>query len=141
MPAGVTPPIILNFSGSSVPILQLALSSQTLSEPRLGDLAVNTILPQLVTAQGAALPYRFGGKSRRMQIDFDQHALRSYGLAASDVVNALTVQNLITPVGTEKIGRFEFRDTDLKILVAGAAAPHWSHQSEKHSCTSALYTT
>ena len=108
MPAGITPPIILNFSASSVPILQLALSSKTLSEQRLGDLALNTIRPPLVTVQGAALPYPFGGKSRQMQIDLDQHALRSYGLAASDVVNALTVQNLITPVGTEKIGRFEF---------------------------------
>jgi multidrug efflux pump subunit AcrB len=138
MPAGVTPPIILNFSASSVPILQLALSSKTLSERRLGDLAVNTILPQLVTVPGAALPYRFGGKSRQMP--------RSACVAlrwprCPDVVNALTVQNLITSVGTEKIGRFEFRDTDLKILVARAAAPHWSHQSEKHSCTSALYTT
>ena len=108
MPVGVTPPIILNFDASSVPILQLAISSKTLSEQRLGDLAVNTIRPQLVTVPGAALPYPFGGKSRQMQIDLDQHALRSYGLAASDVVNALTVQNLITPVGTEKIGRFEF---------------------------------
>jgi multidrug efflux pump subunit AcrB len=108
MPAGTTPPIILNFSASSVPILQLAVSSKTLSEQRLGDLALNTIRPQLVTVPGAALPYPFGGKSRQMQIDLDQHALRSYGLAASDVVNALTVQNLITPVGTEKIGRFEF---------------------------------
>ena len=108
MPPGATPPIILNFSASSVPILQLALSSKTLSEQRLGDLALNTIRPQLVTVPGAVVPYPYGGKTRQMQIDLDQHALRSYGLAASDVVNALTVQNLITPVGTEKIGRFEF---------------------------------
>src|SRR5579871_1126156 len=108
MPAGITPPIILNFSASSVPILQLAVSSKTLSEQRLGDLALNTIRPPLVTVPGAAIPYPFGGKQRQMQIDLDQHALRSYGLAASDVVNALTVQNLITPVGTEKIGRFEY---------------------------------
>ncbi len=108
MPNGITPPIILNFSASSVPILQLAVSSKTLSEQRLGDLALNTIRPPLVTVPGAAIPYPFGGKSRQMQIDLDQHALRSYGLAASDVVNALTVQNLITPVGTEKIGRFEY---------------------------------
>jgi multidrug efflux pump subunit AcrB len=108
MPAGITPPIILNFSASSVPILQLAVSSKILSEQRLGDLALNTIRPPLVTTPGAAIPYPFGGKQRQMQIDLDQQALRSYGLAAADVVNALTVQNLITPVGTEKIGRFEY---------------------------------
>jgi multidrug efflux pump subunit AcrB len=108
MPAGITPPIILNFSASSVPILQLAVSSKTLSEQRLGDLALNTIRPPLVTVPGAAIPYPFGGKQRQMQIDLDQRALRSFGLAAADVVTALTVQNLITPVGTEKIGRFEY---------------------------------
>ncbi len=108
MPAGITPPIILNFSASSVPILQLALSSSTLSEQRIADLAQNTIRPPLVTVPGAALPFPYGGKSRQMQIDLDQRALRSYGLAAQDVVQALTVQNLITPVGTQKIGKFEY---------------------------------
>ncbi|GGC80154.1 efflux RND transporter permease subunit [Chelatococcus reniformis] len=108
MPAGITPPIILNFSASSVPILQVALSSKTLSEQRLADTALNVIRPPLVTVPGAALPYPYGGKSRQMQIDLDQSALRSYGLAAQDVVQALTVQNLITPVGTQKIGKFEY---------------------------------
>ena len=108
MPAGITPPIILNFSASSVPILQLALSSRTLSEQKLADLALNTIRPPLVTVPGAAIPFPYGGKSRQMQIDLDQRALRSYGLAAQDVVTALTVQNLITPVGTQKIGKFEY---------------------------------
>ena len=108
MPAGITPPIILNFSASSVPILQIALSSQTLSEQQLADTALNVIRPPLVTVPGAALPYPYGGKSRQMQIDLDQKALRSYGLAAQDVVSALTVQNLITPVGSQKIGSFEY---------------------------------
>lgn len=108
MPAGITPPIILNFSASSVPILQVALSSQTLSEQRIADLAQNTIRPPLVTVPGAAIPFPYGGKSRQMQIDLDQQALRSYGLSAQDVVNALTIQNLITPTGTQKIGSFEY---------------------------------
>jgi multidrug efflux pump subunit AcrB len=108
MPAGITPPIILNFSASSVPILQLALSSKSLSEQRIADLALNTIRPQIVTVPGAALPFPYGGKTRQMQIDLDQGALRSYGLAAQDVVQALTVQNLITPVGSQKIGSFEY---------------------------------
>jgi multidrug efflux pump subunit AcrB len=108
MPAGMTPPIILNFSASSVPILQIALSSKTLSEQRVFDASFNILRPPLVTVPGAAIPYPFGGKSRQMQIDLDQPALRSYGLAAQDVVNALTLQNLITPVGTQKIGKFEY---------------------------------
>lgn len=108
MPAGITPPIIINFSASSVPILQLALSSKTLSEQRIQDLAMNTMRPPLVTVPGAAIPYPFGGKSRQIQIDLDQQALRSYGLSSQDVVAALTVQNLITPVGTQKIGSFEY---------------------------------
>ena len=108
MPAGITPPIILNFSASSVPILQVALSSKSLSEQQVFDATFNTLRPPLVTVPGAAIPYPFGGKSRQMQIDLDQRALRSYGLAAQDVVNALTVQNLITPVGSQKIGSFEY---------------------------------
>ena len=108
MPAGITPPIILNFSASSVPILQVALSSRSLSEQQLADTALNVIRPPLVTVPGAALPYPYGGKSRQMQIDLDQKALRSYGLAAQDVVTALTLQNLITPVGSQKIGKFEY---------------------------------
>jgi multidrug efflux pump subunit AcrB len=108
MPAGITPPIILNFSASSVPILQIALSSRTLSEQQVFDAAFNVVRPPLVTVPGAALPYPFGGKQRQMQIDLDQRALRSYGLAAQDVVTALTVQNLITPAGTQKLGKFEY---------------------------------
>ncbi|WP_454916099.1 efflux RND transporter permease subunit [Xanthobacter sediminis] len=108
MPAGITPPIILNFSASSVPILQIALSSKTLSEQQLADYALNFVRPQIITIPGAAIPYPYGGKSRQMQIDLDQRALRSYGLAAQDVVSALVAQNLITPVGTQKIGKFEY---------------------------------
>ncbi|MEP9375993.1 efflux RND transporter permease subunit [Aquabacter sp. CN5-332] len=108
MPAGITPPNILNFSASSVPILQIALSSATLTEQQLADTALNLIRPQLITVPGVAIPFPYGGKVRQMQIDLDQRALRSYGLAAQDVVSALTAQNLITPVGTQKIGSFEY---------------------------------
>jgi multidrug efflux pump subunit AcrB len=108
MPAGITPPLILSFNASSVPILQLALSSSQLSQTQLNDLAQNIIRPQLTTVAGASLPSPYGGKVRQVQIDLNQQALHSYGLSANDVVNALSLQNLITPVGTEKIGTFEY---------------------------------
>jgi multidrug efflux pump subunit AcrB len=108
MPAGITPPLILSFNASSVPILQLALSSDKVSQTRLNDLALNIIRPQLVTVPGASLPYPYGGKVREVQIDLNQQALQSYGISANDVLGALSVQNLITPVGTQKIGKFEY---------------------------------
>jgi len=108
MPAGITPPIILLYNASSVPILQLALSSPTLSQEKLNDLALNTVRPQLVTVPGAALPYPYGGKTRQLQFDLNQRALHSFGLSAQDVVNALSTQNLITPAGTQKIGPYEY---------------------------------
>jgi multidrug efflux pump subunit AcrB len=108
MPAGVTPPTILSFNASSVPILQLALSSQQLSETVLFDQASSFIRPQLASVAGAAIPLPYGGKVRQVQADLNQQALHTYGISANDVVNALSIQNLITPVGTEKIGTFEY---------------------------------
>ncbi|MEO7756681.1 MAG: efflux RND transporter permease subunit, partial [Dokdonella sp.] len=108
MPAGTTPPLILNYNASTVPILQLALSGKGLSEQNLADLGVNTIRTRLVTVQGAAIPYPYGGKSRQVQIDLDPAALQARGLSAADVANTLAAQNLITPVGTQKIGGFEY---------------------------------
>ena len=108
LPPGVTPPYVLTFNASSVPILQLALSSKSLSQSKLFDLGQNFIRPQLATVAGAAIPSPYGGKVRQVQVDIDQHKLQSYGLSAQDVVNALAAQNLITPVGTEKIGKFEY---------------------------------
>ncbi len=108
LPAGITPPQILSYNASSVPIIQVALSSATLSQTRLNDIATNFIRPQLATIAGAALPSPYGGMVRQLQIDLDQRALHSYGVSAQDVVNALAQQNLITPVGTEKIGKFEY---------------------------------
>src|SRR5271170_249317 len=108
MPPGVTPPIILVYNASSVPIIQLALSSDSLSQTQLNDLAQNFIRPQLTTVAGAQLPYPYGGSTRQVQIDLDQHALHAHNLSATDVGNALARQNLITPVGTEKIASYEY---------------------------------
>ena len=108
LPPGITPPYVLTFNASSVPILQLALSSKTLSQSQLFDIAQNFIRPQLATVAGAAVPSPYGGKVRQVQVDLDQHALQSHHLSAQDVVEALAAQNLIIPTGTEKIGRFEY---------------------------------
>jgi multidrug efflux pump subunit AcrB len=108
MPAGITPPLILSFNASSVPILQLALSSDKLSETTLFDQASSFIRPQLASVAGAAIPLPYGGKVRQVQADLNQQALHTYGISANDVVNALSIQNLITPVGTQKIGTFEY---------------------------------
>ena len=108
MPPGATPPLILNYSASTVPIIQLALGGEGLSEQQLADLGINNVRTPLVTVPGAAIPYPFGGKQRQVQIDLDPVALQARGLSAQDVSNALAAQNLITPVGTEKVGQFEY---------------------------------
>src|ERR1700689_2290671 len=108
LPPGITPPYVLLFNASSVPVLQLAISSKSLSQSQLFDYAQNFIRPQLATVAGAAIPSPYGGKVRQVQVDINQQKLQAYGLSAQDVVDALGTQNLITPVGTEKIGKFEY---------------------------------
>ncbi|HEY0223954.1 MAG TPA: efflux RND transporter permease subunit [Pseudolabrys sp.] len=108
MPAGTTPPLILNYNASTVPIIQLALSGQGLSEQALADLGLNTVRTPLVTVPGAAIPLPYGGKLRQVQIDLDSEAMQARGLSGQDVANALAAQNLITPVGTQKIGTAEY---------------------------------
>ncbi|PLZ02940.1 RND transporter [Burkholderia sp. WAC0059] len=108
LPPGTTPPLILNYNASTVPIIQLALSGRGLSEQALGDLGLNTIRPALTTVAGSAIPYPFGGKTREVQIDLDPTAMQERGLSAVDVANALADQNLLTPIGTEKIGDYEY---------------------------------
>ena len=108
LPPGTTPPLILNYNASTVPIIQLALSGKGLTEQNLGDLGLNAVRPVLTTVAGAAIPYPFGGKTREVQIDVDPAAMQARGLSAQDVANALAGQNLITPVGTEKIGDYEY---------------------------------
>ncbi|MDE1971938.1 MAG: efflux RND transporter permease subunit, partial [Hyphomicrobiales bacterium] len=108
MPPGSVPPLILNYDASTVPIIQLGLSGKDLSEQQLNDIAINFLRVGLVTVPGAAIPYPYGGKFRQVQIDLDSAAMRARGLSGQDVANALAAQNLITPVGTEKIGTFEY---------------------------------
>jgi multidrug efflux pump subunit AcrB len=108
MPPGTTPPLILNYSASTVPIIQLALSGEGLTEQNLADIGINQLRTPLVTVPGAAIPWPFGGKQRQIQIDLDPAALQARGLSGQDVANALAAQNLITPVGTQKIGAFEY---------------------------------
>ncbi len=107
-PPGTTPPFILSYNASSVPILQLALSSDTLPESRLFDLSNNVIRTQFATINGASVPYPYGGKQRQVQVDLDAAALRAHGMSANDVVTAIGQQNLILPAGTQKIGGLEY---------------------------------
>jgi multidrug efflux pump subunit AcrB len=108
MPPGTTPPLVINYSASSVPVIQLALSGKGLTEQNLADLGINFVRPRLVTVQGAGIPYPFGGKTPQVMFDLDTAALESRGLTGLDVANSLAAQNLITPVGSEKIGDYEY---------------------------------
>jgi CzcA family heavy metal efflux pump len=108
LPPGITPPLILAYNASSVPIIQLALSSRTIPEQGLFDLANNFVRTQLAGVAGASIPYPYGGKQRQIQIDLDQRLLQERGISANDVVNAMNAQNLIIPAGTEKVGEFEY---------------------------------
>ena len=108
MPVGVTPPLIINYSASTVSIIQLGLSGKGMSEQALSDLGQNSLRTRLVTVPGAAIPAPYGGKIRQIQIDLDTVAAQARGLSGQDIANALAAQNLITPVGTQKIGAFEY---------------------------------
>src|SRR6201987_2991821 len=112
LPAGTTPPLIISYSASTVPILELGLSGQGISEQALNDYGLNFIRPQLVTVQGVAVPYPYGGKQRQVQVDLNTQALQAKGLSPLDVVNAISAQNLILPSGTSKIGSKEY-DVDI----------------------------
>jgi multidrug efflux pump subunit AcrB len=108
LPPGITPPYVLSFNAATVPVLQLALSSLSLSQEQLFDAGQNFIRPQLATVAGASIPSPYGGKFREVQIDVDQRKLEAYGLSAQDIVSAVGQQNIVTPVGTEKVGNFEY---------------------------------
>jgi len=112
LPEGAQPPFVLTYNASSVPILQLGLSGEGLSEQQLNDFAVNFIRTRLVTVNGAAIPYPYGGKQRQVMVDLNPTQMQSKGLSPVDVVNAIGSQNLILPAGTSKIGQFEY-DVDL----------------------------
>ena len=108
LPPGTPPPLIITYSASTVPILQLALSSPALSEQQLNDYGLNFVRTQLITVPGAGVPLPYGGKSRQIQVDLDPPALQAKGLSPQDVVNAISAQNLILPTGTAKIGSYEY---------------------------------
>ena len=109
LPQGTTPPLIIQYSASSVPIIQLGLSGQGLTEQQLNDLGLNFIRTQLVTVPGAGIPYPYGGKQRQVQVDINLAALQSKGLTPADVVSTVGAQNIILPSGTAKIGPFEYQ--------------------------------
>jgi multidrug efflux pump subunit AcrB len=104
LPPGTTPPLVITYSASSVPIIQLALSGQKLSEQQLFDYGVNFIRTRLITVPGSAVPYPYGGKQRQVQVDLDTNALQSKGLSPLDVVNAISAQNIILPPALQKSG-------------------------------------
>jgi multidrug efflux pump subunit AcrB len=108
MPPGIQPPLILKYNAATVPIIQLALSSNKLTEAQLFDFGNQVIRAQVATIYGAAVPYPFGGATRQVQIDLKPDALRAQGLTANDVNNAIANQNLIVPAGTQKIGNTEY---------------------------------
>jgi len=108
MPPGAVPPLIINFSASEVPILQLGLSGKDISEQQLFDLAANFMRTQLVTVPGASIPFPYGGKQRQIMVDLKPALLQSKGLSPQDISTALNNQNLILPSGTAKIGQFEY---------------------------------
>jgi len=108
LPAGFTPPLIIRYSASSVPILQLSVTSKTLPEEQLFDYANNFVRTQLATVQGASVSLPYGGKARQIMVDLNPKALTGYGMSAIDVVNAINAQNLILPSGTAKIGNREY---------------------------------
>src|SRR5271163_4374361 len=112
LPPGSLPPLIVNYNASTVPILQLSLSGNGLTEPQLNDIALNFLRTQLVTVPGAAVPFPYGGKQRQVTVSLNPRLLQSKGLSTSDVVSAVNLQNLVLPSGTAKIDQFEY-DVDL----------------------------
>ncbi len=109
MPPGTNPPLVIQYDASTVPIIQLAVSGQGLSEQQLNDFAQNFIRVGLINIPGASVPYPYGGKQRQIQVDLNTQALQAHGLSPVDVVNAIGAQNLIIPAGTAKIGKFEYQ--------------------------------
>src|SRR6201993_4109191 len=108
MPPGTTPPLVITYSASTTPIIQLGLSSKTLPEQQLFDVGQNFLRTQLATVHGAAMPFPFGGKQRQVQVDLDTAKLQAYGLTPVDIVNAVNAQNVILPTGTIKMGPLEY---------------------------------
>src|SRR6201981_1136093 len=136
LPPGTLPPLIINYSASSVPILQLGLSGNGLSEQQLNDLGQNFLRPQLVTVPGAVIPYLYGGKQRQVMIDLNEGLMQSKGLAPQDVLNAVQQENLIVPSGTAKMGPFEY---DIRLNASPRTVPELSDLPVKVVGNSTIY--
>jgi len=135
-PPGTTPPLIINYSASSVPILQLALSGEGLAEQQLFDLGVNFLRPQLVTIPGVAIPWPYGGKQRQVMVDLNTRLLQAKGLSPGAVLDTLNLQNLILPSGTAKIGRLEY---DVTLNAAPRTVPELADVPIKVMGNSTIY--
>src|SRR5271155_5293658 len=135
-PPGTLPPIIINYSASSVPILQLGLSGNGLSEQQLNDLGQNFLRPQLVTVPGAVIPYLYGGKQRQVMVDLNPGLMQSKGLSPPDVLNAVQQQNLILPSGTAKLGPFEY---DVRLNASMRTVPELNDLPVKVVGNSTIY--
>ncbi|HEX7213689.1 MAG TPA: efflux RND transporter permease subunit, partial [Methylomirabilota bacterium] len=135
-PPGTTPPLIINYSASSVPILQLALSGDGLAEQQLFDLGVNFLRPQLVTIPGVAIPWPYGGKQRQIMVDLNTRLLQAKGLSPGAVLDTLNLQNLILPSGTAKIGRLEY---DVTLNAAPRTVPELADVPIKVMGNSTIY--
>src|SRR5438309_5423147 len=135
-PPGTLPPLIINYSASTVPILQLGLSGNGLSEQQLNDLGQNFLRPQLVTVPGAVIPFLYGGKQRQVMIDLNPGLMQSKGLAAQDVLTAVQQQNLILPSGTAKMGPFEY---DVRLNASTRTVPELNDLPVKVVGNSTIY--
>src|ERR1700748_2837448 len=109
LPTGITPPLVLSYSATNVPVLRVGLSGQGLSEQQLGDLGLNFVRTQLITVPGVSVPYPYGGKQRYISVDLNYQAMQARGLTPTDVVNAVNAQNLTLPAGTAKIAELEYQ--------------------------------
>ncbi len=136
LPPGTLPPLIINYSASSVPILQLGLSGRGLSEQQLNDVGQNFLRPQLVTVPGAVIPFLYGGKQRQIMIDLNQGLMQSKGLAPQDVLTAVQQQNLILPSGTAKMGPFEY---DVRLNASPKTVPELNDFPVKVVGNSTIY--
>jgi multidrug efflux pump subunit AcrB len=136
LPPGTQPPIIINYSASSVPILQLGLSGDGLSEQQLNDLGQNFLRPQLVTVPGAVVPFLYGGKQRQIMIDLNPGLVQSKGLSPQDILNAVQQQNLILPSGTAKMGPFEY---DVRLNASLKTVPEFNDLPIKVIGNSTIY--
>jgi multidrug efflux pump subunit AcrB len=136
LPPGTLPPLIINYSASTVPILQLGLSGNGLSEQQLNDLGQNFLRPQLVTVPGSVIPFLYGGKQRQVMIDLNPGLMQSKGLAPQDVLNAVQQQNLILPSGTAKMGPFEY---DVRLNASTKTVPELNDLPVKVVGNSTIY--